>query len=62
IEHMRREHALEYQRLVQSGKLHEYLVDAPSPPMTRASKALGFTLVAIGLTLLTGVGIGFFSA
>jgi hypothetical protein len=29
--------------------------------MTLGSKVLGFTLIAIGLTLLTGVAIGFFT-
>jgi hypothetical protein len=28
--------------------------------MVKASKALAFTLIAVGLTLLTLVGIGFF--
>jgi cytochrome b subunit of formate dehydrogenase/RNase P subunit RPR2 len=61
LEHYRREHAVEYERLKQSGELHKYVVDAPSAPMSLASKVLGFTLIAIGLTLLAGVAIGFFS-
>jgi hypothetical protein len=40
--------------------LEKYLVDAPSPGKLAASKVLGFTLITIGLTLLTLVGIGFF--
>jgi hypothetical protein len=28
--------------------------------MTLAAKVLGFTLIAFGLTLLTGVAVGFF--
>jgi len=61
LEEFRREHALEYQRLVASGKLADYLVDAPSQPMTRGSRILGFTLIAFGLSLLTLVFVGFFS-
>jgi len=60
LEHYRREHAVEYQRLVENGELGKHLVDAPSAPMTFASKVLGFTLIAFGLTLLAGVAIGFF--
>ena len=58
LEEFRREHALEYQRLVRSGELAKHLVDAPSRPMTRASKALGFTLITIGLVLLVLVVTG----
>ncbi|NKE67186.1 cytochrome C [Ramlibacter sp. RBP-2] len=60
LEEFKKEHALEYQRLVASGELERHLVDAPSPTRLRLSKLLGFTLIAIGLTLLTLVGIGFF--
>ena len=60
LEHFRREHALEYKRLVDSGELDQHLVEAPSPAMTFGSKVLGFTLVAIGLLLLGGVAVGFF--
>jgi cytochrome b subunit of formate dehydrogenase len=55
----RREHALEYQRLVQEGRLEEFLVDAPSAPMTRYSKILGGSLITIGLSLLVLVLTGF---
>ena len=61
LEHYKHEHALEYDRLVKSGELEKFLVDAPSAPMTLASKILGFTLIAAGLTLLFGVAVGFFS-
>jgi cytochrome b subunit of formate dehydrogenase len=60
LEHFRREHAVQYQRLLDSGELDKHLVDAPSAPMTLASKLLGFTLIAFGLILLTGVAVGFF--
>jgi cytochrome b subunit of formate dehydrogenase len=59
LEEYKREHTLEYRRLVESGELEKYLVDAPSRPMTRASKVLGATLILIGLTLLVLVLNGF---
>jgi cytochrome b subunit of formate dehydrogenase len=58
LEEFKREHTLEYDRLVETGQLSKYLVDAPSPSLTRASRILGFTLIAIGLLLLTLVLIG----
>ena len=61
LEHFRREHALEYKRLSESGELARYLVEAPSPAMTLGSKVLGFALIAIGLLLLGGVAVGFFA-
>ena len=59
LEEFKREHALEYQRLVDTGQLAKHLVDAPSRPMTLGSRILGFTLIAIGLTLLVLVLAGF---
>jgi cytochrome c551/c552/thiosulfate reductase cytochrome b subunit len=59
LEEFRREHALEYQRLVASGELEKHLVDTPSRSMTLGSRILGFTLIAIGLTLLVLVLAGF---
>ena len=59
LEEFRREHTVEYDRLVASGELAKYLVDAPSEPMTRGSKILGFTLIAFGLILLAMVVTGF---
>jgi cytochrome b subunit of formate dehydrogenase len=61
LEEFRREHALEYQRLVASGELKKHLVDAPSRPFALGSKVLGFTLIAIGLTLLVLVLHGLLS-
>jgi len=58
LEEFRREHALEYKRLVESGELQRYLVDAPSRPLTLGSRVLGFTLIAIGLVLLVAVLAG----
>ncbi len=62
IEEFKHEHPLEYQRLVESGELESRLVDAPSPGKLGAAKALAFVLIACGLTLLTLVGIGFFTS
>ncbi|MBI4205526.1 MAG: cytochrome C [Betaproteobacteria bacterium] len=59
LEEFKREHTLEYQRLVETGQIEKYLVDAPSRPMTLGSRILGLTLIAIGLTLLVLVLAGF---
>ncbi|HUX63502.1 MAG TPA: cytochrome C, partial [Sulfuricella sp.] len=59
LEEFRREHPAQYQRLVAAGELDQYLVDAPSRPMTLGSKILGLTLIVIGLVLLTLVIVGF---
>ena len=60
VEEFKHDHALEYQRLLDSGELEKHLVDAPSPGKMKAVRVLGFTLILIGLTLLTLVAIGFF--
>jgi len=62
LEEFRREHTVEFNRLVETGELKKYLVDAPSRPMTLGSKILGFTLITIGLILLILVIIGFLGA
>ena len=62
LEALQHEHPLEFQRLLASGELERRLVDAPSAGKLAASRVLGFTLIAIGLSLLTMVAIGFFSA
>jgi hypothetical protein len=59
VEEFKREHTEQYNRLVESGELEKYLVDAPSERMTLGSKLLGLTLILIGLTLLVLVIIGF---
>jgi hypothetical protein len=59
LEEFAREHTLEYEDLVKTGRLEEYLLDAPSPQMTLGSKVLGIFLLAFGLTLLVLVFIGF---
>jgi cytochrome b subunit of formate dehydrogenase len=62
LEEFKHEHPLEYQRLVDSGELESRLVDAPTPGKMKAARVLGFTLITFGLTLLTLVGIGFFTS
>jgi cytochrome b subunit of formate dehydrogenase len=59
LEIYRHEHRKEYERLLASGELDKYLVEAPSGPMTRASKMLGAMLITFGLFLLTLVLLGF---
>ncbi len=59
LEKFQREHTVEYNRLVETGQLQKYLVDAPSRPMTVGSKILGFTLMGAGLILLILVLVGF---
>jgi cytochrome b subunit of formate dehydrogenase len=59
LEKFRREHSIEYNRLVEAGQLANYIVQAPSRPMTIGSKILGFTLMAAGLILLALIMIGF---
>lgn len=54
------EHAAQYQRLVESGELAKYLVDAPSRPFTIGSKILGLVLITCGLSLLAMIAVGFF--
>jgi cytochrome b subunit of formate dehydrogenase len=60
LEEFKRGHRVEYNRLVASGELEKYLVDAPSQPMTRGAKVLGFTLITIGLVLLVFVLTGLY--
>jgi cytochrome b subunit of formate dehydrogenase/nitrate/TMAO reductase-like tetraheme cytochrome c subunit len=51
LERMKEERPLEYQRLVDSGKLEEYLVDPPSKRRIRNAYAIGFTALTVGLLL-----------
>jgi cytochrome b subunit of formate dehydrogenase len=60
LEEFKTDHGVQYQRMLDSGELERHLVDPPSAGKVKASKTLAFTLIAIGLTLLTLVGIGFF--
>lgn len=59
LEEFKREHTLEYERLLASGELKNYLVGPPSAAMSLGSRILGFTLIAAGLILLFLVTIGF---
>jgi len=54
------EHRREYERLLASGELDKYLVDAPTEPQSAAASLLGATLITFGLFLLTLVILGFF--
>jgi cytochrome b subunit of formate dehydrogenase len=60
LEEFKKDHPLEYQRMLETGELERHLVEPPSAAKLKASKLLGFVLIAIGLTLLTLVGVGFF--
>lgn len=60
LEEFKHEHTAQYRRLVETGQLEKYLVDAPSAPFTLGSKIVGLTLIAFGLTLLAMIAIGFF--
>jgi cytochrome b subunit of formate dehydrogenase len=59
LEEFKRDHTLEYRRLVETGELEKYLVDAPSRLMTLSSKILGAFLIIFGLMLLILVLLGF---
>ena len=59
LEKFKREHRLEYDRLVRTGQLEKYLVEAPTAPMKRGSEILGFILIGAGLILLILILSGF---
>ncbi|MGL1834337.1 cytochrome C [Rhodocyclaceae bacterium SMB388] len=59
LEEFRHDHPAHYQRMVDTGELQKYLVEAPSAPMTLASKILGLVLIGAGLILLALVLNGF---
>ena len=61
LEEFRADHPAHYRRLVESGVIQRYLVEAPSPAMKKGSVLLGLVLITAGLTLLVLVGSGFFS-
>jgi hypothetical protein len=62
LEEFKHEHTEEYNRLVETGEIKKYLVDAPTQPMTKAARALGITLLTFGFTLLVLVVVGFVTA
>jgi cytochrome b subunit of formate dehydrogenase len=59
LEIYKHEHRREYERLLASGELEKYLVDAPTEPQSRSASLLGATLISFGLFLLTLVITGF---
>jgi len=59
LEEFKEERPEEYERLQASGELEKHLVDPPSKKVKTVSYVLGFTLLGIGLILLTLVIIGF---
>jgi len=59
LEIYKHEHRREYERLLASGELAKYLVDAPTEPQSQAASLLGATLITFGLFLLTLVITGF---
>lgn len=61
LDELREQHPLQYQRMLESGELEKHLVDPPTAKAWRVSTVLGFTLIVVGLALLTLVGIGFFT-
>lgn len=60
IEEFRKDHPAHYQRMVETGELEKYLVDAPSKQMHIGSVILGIVLITVGLGLLVLVAMGFF--
>ena len=60
LELYKHEHRREYERLLASGELDRFLVDAPTEPQSRSASLLGATLITFGLFLLTLVITGFF--
>lgn len=59
LEEFKREHTAQYNRMVETGQLEKNLVDTPPHALTLGSKILGLTLIAVGLTLLVLVIVGF---
>lgn len=59
LEEFKQERPLEYQRLMESGELEHYLVEAPTEQAQQRSRRLGFALIGIGLGLLLLVLLGF---
>jgi cytochrome b subunit of formate dehydrogenase len=53
------EHRREYERLLASGELEKYLVNAPTEPRAKSASLLGAILISFGLFLLALVITGF---
>ncbi len=62
LEEFKREHTVEYNRLVATGELEKHIVQPPSRRFVIGSHILGFTLIGFGLLLLILVLVGFFTS
>jgi cytochrome b subunit of formate dehydrogenase len=52
LEEFKKDRPREYQELVEKGELEKYFMPAPEAPQTRFWRRLGFTALAIGLSLI----------
>jgi cytochrome b subunit of formate dehydrogenase len=59
LELYKHEHRREYERLLASGELEKYLVNAPTEPRAKSASMLGAVLITFGLFLLMLVITGF---
>jgi len=55
LERFKAERPLEYQRLVESGELEDYLVDPPNPRQLRDAYIFGTIFLTIGILLAIGI-------
>ena len=55
LERFKEERPVEYQRLVQSGRLETLIVAPPSRQQIRLARIFGFTSVAIGIGLMLAI-------
>jgi cytochrome b subunit of formate dehydrogenase len=62
LEEFKREHTVQYQRMVDAGQFEKNLVNTPPRAFILGSKILGITLITVGLTLLVMVIAGFTGA
>ena len=59
LEEFKHERTVEYDRLVATGQLDQYLVGAPSAKLNQYSRILGFALIAVGVIELILILLGF---
>jgi cytochrome b subunit of formate dehydrogenase len=62
LEEFKHERPVQYARMVEAGELEENLVDKPAPAFTLGARILGLVLIALGLTLLLLILLGFVTA
>jgi cytochrome b subunit of formate dehydrogenase len=62
LERFKDERPLEYERLVATGKLDEYLVPPPTPEALRRAYIFGFTALAIGVALAIFIFVALLSS